>query len=180
MNIWREVHVPAPRFVPAPQERRTEEQWKAYYDAQLENGRMYEDYVQALLHNRYHVDLGCITSKFYQGEIGENLAGWEVKLDRVMAKTGNIYLEYMEWSYQARRWVRSGFLRSDNSNHLLIGDTDNAYLFNIERLRELRTDGWAQYNRCTDTSGALVVPRDVAMAETVATFYLGPKKEEKE
>lgn len=81
----------------------------------LEKGLAFQDFVCVQLAKR-HIVLQNIGSKKYQLEVGENLQGFEIKLDRRCTDTGRLSIEVAEkTSRDALFWTPSGICRDDNS-----------------------------------------------------------------
>jgi len=100
-----------------------------YYKDMLDKGLHYQDFVVEEL---YKVGLPIISysSKQFQNLIGENKAGFEIKLDQNFRKTKNFYIEYAEKSNENNKeFVDSGILRNDNTWLYIIGDYDNIYIY---------------------------------------------------
>lgn len=99
-----------------------------------ERGKEYQDWLmRAVL--PYGLIIQCYSSRQYQYEHGESANGVEVKFDDNMATTGNVFLEHHEKrNAENPNWVESGFLRKD-SDHYLIGNKTEAFLFSTKILR---------------------------------------------
>jgi hypothetical protein len=107
------------------------------YEEKLRAGREYQDYAQISLF-KAGILIGVLTSERYQKEYGESIAGIEVKLDRVLEKTGNLYFETHEKSNSSNyNYVESGILRKDNTWIWCIGNYDVMYLIPKISLRRI-------------------------------------------
>lgn len=96
---------------------------------------------------KYGIDIG-----FYYGKeqyIGENKLGIEIKNDKIVKNTGNIYIEYQERHTQVDIWTNSGILKEDNSKYWLIGDFDNYYIISKETLVDIFKN--KKYDRIVET-----------------------------
>jgi len=105
-----------------------------YYKNMLQKGLHYQDFVVEEL---YKIGLPIISysSKEYQAMIGENKAGFEIKLDQKFRETGNIYIEYEEKSDASKlNYVKSGILRNDNTWLYIIGDYTEIFIFSKKQL----------------------------------------------
>lgn len=81
----------------------------------LEKGLAFQDFVCIQLAKR-NIVLQNIGSKKFQLEVGENLQGFEIKLDRRCTDTGRLSIEVAEkTSRNVLFWTPSGILRDDNS-----------------------------------------------------------------
>jgi len=107
------------------------------YEEKLKAGQEYQDYSQIELY-KAGIPIGILTSEKYQRECGESIAGIEVKLDRKLEKTGNVYFETHEKSNANNKYfVESGILRNDNTWIYCIGNYDVMYLIPKLSLRRL-------------------------------------------
>lgn len=104
------------------------------YAEKLEAGLEFQDFVMSELHSRGIV-LQPIASK--RGQLkGENLLGLEIKFDRKLAETGNLYIETYEKSNPANPcFVCSGILRNDNTWLYGIGNHSRLWIFAKSQLR---------------------------------------------
>lgn len=98
-----------------------------------EEAREYQDLATDILCS-YGYNVNCYTSKKYQCEKGEGRNGIEIKNDRRMAETKNIYIETHEKKANADTWIKSGILRKDNTKYWFIGDKTIAWLFHKKQL----------------------------------------------
>lgn len=95
----------------------------------LEKGLAFQDFVCIELAKR-HIVLQNIGSKRYQFEVGENLQGFEIKLDRRCTDTGRLSIEVAEKTARdVLLWTPSGILRNDNSIVYIQGNYDCFWVF---------------------------------------------------
>lgn len=95
----------------------------------LEKGLAFQDFVCIELAKR-HIVLQNIGSKKYQFEVGENLQGFEIKLDRRCTDTNRLSIEvYEKTSRDVLIWTPSGILRDDNSIVYIQGNYDCFWVF---------------------------------------------------
>lgn len=82
----------------------------------FQDGMEFQDFVCDQLARR-GIILQNLASKKYQFEIGENLQGFEIKLDQRCTDTERLSIEVSEKTRNdpELRWTPSGILRSDNS-----------------------------------------------------------------
>lgn len=99
-----------------------------YYDRMLQEGLEYQDFIKKELWVRGICYMEC-SSKKSQYTIGENSLGMEIKFDRRLVETGNLYIECFEKHKGNSNYVSSGIYRTDNSFFYLIGDKERSYLF---------------------------------------------------
>ena len=144
-----------------------------YYQEKLEQGNAYQDFVcRELLHHGLIVQ--NTTSKQEQLQ-GENLQGWEIKLDLQMQQTGRIYIETHEKSHSGNiHYVPSGIYRQDNSWLFCIGDYRVLFVFGKKTLQrlDLNNPRWLYRPARTPTSQGFCLPVDRAeqIAERVIYF----------
>lgn len=95
----------------------------------LEKGLAFQDFVCIELAKR-NIVLQNIGSKKYQFEVGENLQGFEIKLDRRCTETKRLSIElYEKTSRDVMFWTPSGILRSDNSIVYIQGNYQCFWVF---------------------------------------------------
>lgn len=83
----------------------------------------------------------CLTRE-EQYAVGENREGVEIKLDRRMASTGNLYIEVAEKAHPDRaEYSPSGIHRGDNTRVFLIGDYDRWWAFHLDTFRKMDMRG---------------------------------------
>ena len=100
---------------------------------EFEETYQFQDYVEELLYFS-GLPICCYSSKKYNIEKGESIAGVEIKHDKRMKETGNIYIEFAEKHYQDKKYVYSGILRKDNTTFYAIGDFHLVLLLSKEQL----------------------------------------------
>jgi len=95
----------------------------------LEKGLAFQDFVCIELAKR-HIVLQNIASKRYQFEVGENLQGFEIKLDRRCTDTGRLSIEVAEKTARdVLLWTPSGIRRNDNSIVYIQGNYECFWVF---------------------------------------------------
>lgn len=95
----------------------------------LENGYSFQDFVCIEL-AKESIILQNILSKKFQYQIGENLQGWEIKLDREFLKTGRLSIEIAEKiRADISYWTPSGIYRNDNSWLYIQGNFECFFIF---------------------------------------------------
>jgi len=106
------------------------------YEPQLLEACDYQDFVCVELGKR-GIILQNMTGKKMQLNC-ENLLGLEIKLDRKLEETGNVYMECFEKSNpQNQEYVSSGLLRKDDCWLYGIGNYSEFHLFSKRTLRFL-------------------------------------------
>jgi hypothetical protein len=103
----------------------------------LEEGQQFQDYIATKL---WEIGIPFIqfNSIKYQKHVGESMNGIEVKYDKRMKETGNIYIETAARPHQsAENLLPSGINRpSDNSWLWVVGDYRKAYIIPKKYLLE--------------------------------------------
>lgn len=95
----------------------------------LERGLEFQDFVCIELAKR-SIILQNISSKKYQFDVGENLQGFEIKLDQRCTETERLSIEVAEKSSRdVLVWTPSGILRQDNSIMYIQGNYDRFWVF---------------------------------------------------
>ena len=141
-------------------------------DYDFETSDEYEDFIALKLLEHGFVLVNFKSRKF-QFSHGENSLGLEIKLDRKMQATGNVYIETDEKSHpDLPEYVRSGIHREDNSWLYGIGDRGEFYIFSKRFLKRLdRTvpaigegdyRGICRVENTTKTSLGFLLPRAMA------------------
>lgn len=95
----------------------------------FEKGMEFQDYVCLRL-AKEGIILQNISSKRFQFEVGENLQGFEIKLDRRCTETEQLSIEVAEKSSRdVLIWTDSGIMREDNSWLYIQGNYDAFWVF---------------------------------------------------
>ena len=121
-----------------------EEYIKTLKDAKTtdELGTWYEHLIKMLFiyNHNFIIHIYKEENQFIKGESKEKI---EIKFDRRINDTGNIYLEYKERRKHPERekpygmWVDGGFAKKNEDIFYLIGDKKNIWVFLKETLCEL-------------------------------------------
>lgn len=124
-----------------------------YYSGMLEAALRFQDFVTELLYAE-GVPLVAFSSKQKQLS-GENKAGIEIKLDQLMDKTGNIYIETSEKSNpKKQQYTPSGIYRDDNTWLYAIGNYSTVYIIPKKYLKML--DGKYRTTKTPTSTGFLM------------------------
>jgi len=106
----------------------------------LEKGLSFQDFVCIELAKR-HIVLQNIGSKRFQLEVGENLQGFEIKLDNGCTKFGHLSIEVAEKASRDRLWwTPSGIMRNDNSILYIQGNYEAFWVFAKNWLRRWKDE----------------------------------------
>lgn len=95
----------------------------------FQDGMLFQDYVCKVL-AKHHIILQNLCSKSYQFKVGENLQGFEIKLDERCTDTGRMSIEVAEKRHaDVLTWTPSGIWRKDNSWLYIQGNRNFIALF---------------------------------------------------
>ncbi len=126
----------------------------------LEEFNRYQDFISIELLKQLGWSINIFTSKYYQFEHGESLAGVEIKYDKKMAETGNLYFELYERHNKTQKFTPSGINRADNTIFWCIGNYNEAYIFVKSQLKYLcdnfEKNGFRKVEN--DTSIGVIIP----------------------
>lgn len=126
-------------------------------------GVEFQDFVCHQLALRHHIILQNLASRKYQYAIGENLQGFEIKLDTRCVETGRLSIEIAEKSRaDMPHWTDSGIYRDDNSWMYIQGNHQVFFVFQKNILRMLHQSASRRYEVAEK-------PKD---RPTIRTFYL--------
>ena len=103
---------------------------------ELEEVYIYQDFISIQLLKKLGWSINQLASRKYNIEVGESIAGVEIKNDKKMAETGNIYVELEELA-RTGKFVPSGVNRQDNTLLWCIGDMKMAYILVKKQLKFL-------------------------------------------
>lgn len=121
-----------------------------------EEDLQYQDFVTDKMHSLLGWNLNCYASLKWNIEKGESLSRIEIKNDRLMESTGNLYIEIAEKDKNGN-FVASGIYREDNSLIWWVGDYKRAFLISKRMLKKLyKTRKFKEIE--TDTSKGFLIP----------------------
>ena len=124
------------------------------FEEQLTEGEKFQDYVSDLLYDS-GIPINQYVSREYQYEKGESRAGVEIKYDKKMADTGNIYIELAERHSKDKKYIKSGILRKDNTKFYVIGNYKRVFMFSKKQLVSIAKKFKRVQN---DTSIGVLIP----------------------
>lgn len=137
-----------------------------YRDRAMEDGLRYQDFVVELCLKSIGLVIVCCSSRKYQLSVGESQTGTEIKLDRNLASTGNLWIEVAEKARPREGdYARSGIYRDDNSWLYIIGNYEIVYIFEKKKLKDLceaRRDKFPLHENRTKTSRGFLLHKDLA------------------
>lgn len=103
----------------------------------FQDGVEFQDFVCREL-AKNGIILQNFSSKKYQFEVGENMQGFEIKLDRRCTETGRLSIEVEERRENGcGPWVPSGIMRDDNTWLYMQGNREVLFIFAKNWLRRL-------------------------------------------
>ena len=108
-------------------------------------GIEFQDFVCEQL-AKENIILQNLSSKKYQFKIGENLQGFEIKLDNLCTETGRLSIEVAE-KFKAENfdWIKSGIYRNDNSWLYIHGNYKIIFIFAKNLLQGLHKSRKYEY-----------------------------------
>ncbi len=110
------------------------------YKRKLAVGQAYEEFIVNNWLAFFPYPLNMHNGKYEQLK-GENTEGVEIKLDQICKRTKRLYIEIEEKSNaDNERMIQSGIQRNDNTVLFLIGDYEDAYIFDVLVLRKCFMD----------------------------------------
>lgn len=127
---------------------------------ELEESLMYQDFIADELLTQLGWCINLYTSRQYQYNKGESRAGVEIKYDKKMATTGNLYIETYERHDVNKEFVASGINRQDNTIFWCIGDYNVAY-FLVKKQLKCLCDNYKKLgfkDTTTETSKGILIP----------------------
>ena len=112
------------------------------YRAKLEAGLEYQDFIADQLRKADPcIIIGAYSSQRWQFEHGESASGIEIKHDKQLWHTRNLYIEVAEKTRPDKpEFSPSGIMRDDNTWLYLIGDYNEAFLFSKHQLKSIYAD----------------------------------------
>ena len=138
---------------------------------EIEETLQFQDFVTQALFYKLGWSINVLASYKSNIEIGESLAGIEIKNDKKMAETGNIYIELYELS-RTGKFVPSGINRDDNSMIWCIGDKHKLYII-VKKVLKFLCEKYERFNFKkveTETSKGVLIP--VSFLEQHDIYYI--------
>lgn len=102
----------------------------------LEEAWKFQDFVTKTLLKK-GISVNAYQSRDYQMEYGESASGIEIKNDRKMCETNNIYIEFKQMTLRGSKNRDSGINMPDDSWLYVIGDYKTLYVFAKNQLKSL-------------------------------------------
>lgn len=124
----------------------------------FQNGLEFQDFVCVEL-AKQGIVLQNLSSRKYQYSVGENLQGFEIKLDTRFLETGRLSIETAEKSNTSMlSWTASGIYRLDNSWLYIQGNYQRFYIFAKSLLIGLHKGGKYQEDESHGTVKKFYLP----------------------
>jgi hypothetical protein len=140
----------------------------------FQSGLEFQDFVCTEL-AKHGIILQNLASKKAQFEIGENLQGFEIKLDRRCTETHRLSIEIAEKTRADRTdWTPSGIYRSDNTWLYIQGNYEALFIFSLKVLRQLHATGRfpaSEYPVGHPTIRRFFLPFDIAERNCCKVIY---------
>lgn len=133
------------------------ENYVQYRKDKTEEGLQFQDFATDILKS-YGINLNCYSSRKYQFTKGESSSGIECKLDNMLSKTGNLYIEYAEKGPKSVVYKPSGIERDDNTWLYVIGNYDVIFLIPKKYLIQWKTSLKTLKHIETPTSKGYLLP----------------------
>lgn len=130
------------------------------YEANLVDGDAFAAFVEQQL-AVFGLEVGLYRTQHEQYDIGESRMGLEIKFDRQLASTHNVYIEREEKTRASNRaFVSAGIERGDNTLLYGIGNRQEFYIFGKRTLQRV----YEAFHR-----GYLPAGRDFALRATATS-----------
>lgn len=141
----------------------------------FQDGMEFQDFVCCTL-AQTGIVLQNLSSKKWQFEVGENLQGFEIKLDNLCTKTKRLSIEVAEKSRADNpEWIPSGIMRNDNSWLYIQGNENVLFIFQKSLLRKFLEQRKPEVVDSLGTVRKFYLP--ILKAEDMAakTIWLNPR-----
>jgi hypothetical protein len=106
-----------------------------YYMDMYKQGTDFQNYVLEVLRIEFGWEIRAHHTDEEQVQIGENSAGFEIKLDKKFRQTGNFWIECQERSNKHIPYSPAGIFAKDNAWLFIMGDYETIYIFSKKQLR---------------------------------------------
>lgn len=141
----------------------------------FQSGLEFQDFVCNEL-AKEGIILQNLASRRYQFEVGENLQGFEIKLDRLFLSTGRLSIEIAEKSRaDMPNWTPSGIYRDDNTWLYIHGNYQRLYIFPKNLLRKLHNTRRYQEDEAHGTVRKFYLPIKDAAKYAAKVIEIGTK-----
>jgi hypothetical protein len=117
----------------------------------LKDGEQYQRYINECLVAVGSSSFHTYTTKEDQRNKGENVEGVEVKYDKKVSSTGNLWIEVSEKTDPSHHHFVPNGIYSKHAKYYFIGNYNIAYFFDVETLRGLHQN--KRYTEITNNTG---------------------------
>jgi len=115
-----------------------ETNYKEYYNKSMNEGEEYQEFVADALCEKFNIKIEFYKTKHEQYNIGESKQGFEIKYDKKLKETNNLWIEIAEKTNPKNKdYIPSGIYREDNSYFYCIGDYNIIFVFTKEKLKKI-------------------------------------------
>ncbi len=128
-----------------------------YYMDMYKQGTDYQNFVLEVLKNEFGWEIRPHNTDEEQVNIGENSAGFEIKLDKKFNKTGNLWIELQERSNKHIPYSPSGVFAKDNAWIMIIGSYETIYIMSKRQL-QIESEKRRHVINNMDTSVGFLLP----------------------
>ena len=131
---------------------------KQDFQKDLKEGEDYQEFVTNILFIKLKLPILCYNHKEDQLKYGENPQGIEIKFDRMLEKTGNVYIETATLGHP----LDGIYKENDESWLFIIGNYDKFYMFSRKTLIRMHVSGKFRQveNKYNSSSGFLLSGED--------------------
>lgn len=138
------------------------------YSSDLIEGRKYERFIKAYFWIYLGIRLHLFDTYDEQMKYGETQEGFEIKYQRKMKETGNVYIETVAIpNIYTKREVPGALFRNDNSHTWIMGDYKEFWTVQLRTLLRLYEDRVYRIIRCKYGEGYLIPKRDLHKYQTM-------------
>jgi hypothetical protein len=141
----------------------------------FQDGVEFQDFVCCVL-AQDGIILQNLSSKKYQFDLGENLQGFEIKLDRRCTETKRLSIEIAEKTKANNAtWVASGIFRNDNSWLYIQGNENVIFIFQKTLLKKFFEQRAPKVEEALGTVRKFYLPIEKAEEMAAKTLWLNPR-----
>lgn len=141
----------------------------------FQDGMEFQDFVCCVL-AQTGIVLQNLASKRWQYEVGENLQGFEIKLDKRCTETKRLSIEIAEKTRADKlNWTPSGIFRNDNSWLYIQGNENVLFVFQKTLLRKFFEHRKPEVAESLGTVRKFYLPITKAEEMAAKTLWLNPR-----
>lgn len=143
----------------------------------FQDGMEFQDFVCCVL-AQSGIVLQNLASKRWQFEVGENLQGFEIKLDNRCTETKRLSIEIAEKARAENyTWVPSGIFRNDNSWLYIQGNESVLFIFQKSLLCKFFEQRKPEVSESFGTVRKFYLPMMKAEEMAAKTLWLNPRSQ---